>query len=87
MSFLSSLYSILYGFMKAYIKSFENQISGLFSWIGQQIEGYFLFWGNSFSSDGILIPSMIAVILGITMMGLFAVFFVFDGARSLIGGD
>lgn len=87
MSFLSSLYSILSGFMNSYIQSFESQMSGLFGWIGQQIAGYFYFWGNSFGPYGILIPSMLVAILGITMMGLFAIFFFFDGARALVGGE
>ena len=87
MSFLSSLYSILSGFMQTYIQSLESQLNGLFSWIGLQITGYFYFWGNSFGPYGILIPSILVAILGITMIGLFAVFSFFDGARALVGGD
>jgi hypothetical protein len=87
MSFLHSLFSILSGFLGSYLLSLERQVSNLSLWMGNQFATLFMVWGVSFQGYGIWIPGLFVLVIGISLMGLFAVFSFFDGAKDLVGGD
>jgi hypothetical protein len=87
MSFLQSLFSILSGFLGSYLHSLEAQVSNLSIWMGNQFASLFMVWGASFQGYGIWIPGLFVLVTGISLIGLFAVFTFFDGAKDLVGGD
>lgn len=86
MSFIHSLFSILGGFFQSYIQEFQNQIASVSQWLGYQIGGFFIYWGNSFRPYGIAIPVALTLSIGLAIMGVMGEFVVLDGADKVVGG-
>ena len=87
MSFTSDILTLIWGFFKASVKTLSADIASMLSFIGQHFEMLLYSWGYTIGRYGIFIPSLLVVIVGITIAGLFAVFEVLDTAKDLIGGD
>lgn len=85
-SFIHSLFSILGGFLQSFITQFQQQLSALMQYLGYQIGGFFVYWGNSVSGYGVLIPALIAISLGLSIMGVMGEFVLIDGANKVVGG-
>ena len=86
MSFLHSLASILGGFFQSYIQQFEQQLSGVTQWLGYQIGGFFVYWGNTFRPYGAAIPAVFIAALGLSIMGVMGEFVLLDGANKVVEG-
>ncbi len=86
MYFLKSLISILGGFFQSLLLQFEQQIANLFQFLGNQIGGYFLYWGQSFNAYGPLIPALFVGVVGISIGGSLAEFVLLDGMNKVVGG-
>lgn len=85
-SFIHSLFSILGGFLQSFITQFQQQLSALMQYLGYQIGGFFIYWGNSVSGYGILIPALLVVSVGLAIMGVMGEFVLIDGANKVVGG-
>jgi hypothetical protein len=85
-SFINSLFSILGGFLQSFITQFQQQLSALMQYLGYQIGGFFVYWGNSVSGYGILIPALLVVSVGLAIMGVMGEFVLIDGANKVVGG-
>jgi hypothetical protein len=85
-SFIHSLFSILGGFLQSFITQFQQQLSALMQYLGYQIGGFFIYWGNSVSGYGILIPALLVVSVGLAIMGVMGEFVLLDGANKVVGG-
>ena len=85
MSFLSSLLNVLMGFFHSVTSVFAADIQFEMGWIGSKISLLFYSWAASVSGYGMWIPSLLVVIVGITIAGLFAVFEFLDAAKDVVG--
>ena len=85
-SFINSLFSILGGFLQSFITQFQQQLSALMQYLGYQIGGFFVYWGNSVSGYGILIPALLVVSVGLAIMGVMGEFVLIDGANKVVEG-
>lgn len=86
MSFIHSLFSILGGFFQSYIQQFQNQIASVSQWLGYQIGGFFIYWGNSFRPYGIAIPVVMVLSIGLAIAGVLGEFVILDGTDKVVGG-
>ncbi len=87
MSFTSDILTLIWSFFKASMKALSVDIASVLSFTGRHFETLLYSWGYTIGRYGIFIPSLLAVIVGITIAGLFAVFEVLDTAKDLVGGD
>jgi len=85
MSFLSSLLNVLMGFFHSVTSAFAADIQFEMGWIGSKISLLFYSWAASVSGYGMWVPSLLVVIVGITIAGLFAVFEFMDAAKDVVG--
>ena len=85
MSFLSSLLNVLMGFFHSVTSVFAADIQYEMGWIGSKISLLFYSWAASVSGYGMWVPSLLVVIVGITIAGLFAVFEFMDAAKDVVG--
>ena len=85
MSFLSSLLNVLMGFFHSVTSVFAADIQFEMGWIGSKISLLFYSWAASVSGYGMWVPSLLVVIVGITIAGLFAVFEFMDAAKDVVG--
>ena len=85
MSFLSSLLNVLMGFFHSVTSAFAADIQFEMGWIGSKVSLLFYSWAASVSGYGMWIPSLLVVIVGITIAGLFAVFEFMDAAKDVVG--
>jgi hypothetical protein len=85
MSFLSSLLNVLMGFFHSVTSVFEADIQYEMGWIGSKISLLFYSWAASVSGYGMWVPSLLVIIVGITIAGLFAVFEFMDAAKDVVG--
>lgn len=87
MSFFSSIISIILSFFQALIGVSEVAMIVEMSIVGADISMVIYSWGASFQGLGILIPTLMVVSLGVTLVGMMIIFVFFDGARDLVGGS
>ena len=85
MSFLTSLLNVLMGFFHSVTSAFAADIQYEMGWIGSKISLLFYSWAASVSGYGMWVPSLLVVIVGITIAGLFAVFEFMDAAKDVVG--
>lgn len=85
MSFLSSLLNVMMGFFHSVTSAFAVDIQYEMGWIGSKISLLFYSWAASVSGYGMWVPSLLVVIVGITIAGLFAVFEFMDAAKDVVG--
>ena len=85
MSFLTSLLNVLMGFFHSVTSVFAADIQFEMGWIGSKISLLFYSWAASVSGYGMWVPSLLVVIVGITIAGLFAVFEFMDAAKDVVG--
>jgi len=85
MSFLSSLLNVLMGFFHSVTSAFAADIQFEMGWIGSKISLLFYSWAASVSGYGMWVPSLLVIIVGITIAGLFAVFEFMDAAKDVVG--
>ncbi|MHB1440003.1 MAG: hypothetical protein ACYCSO_05125 [Cuniculiplasma sp.] len=63
----------------------EADIQSLMNWTGSQISSFLLTWGNSFAGGGVLIPAIVTLVIGITLIGSYGVLTLIDGGKSMVG--
>ncbi len=85
MSFLSSLLNVMMGFFHSVTSAFAADIQYEMGWLGGKVSLLFYSWAASVSGYGMWIPSLLVVIVGITIAGLFAVFEFLDAAKDVVG--
>lgn len=87
MNFISSIIALILSFFQAIIGISESAFLVEMSIVGGDISLVIYTWGESFQGLGILIPTLMVISLGVTMIGLMVIFVFFDGARDLVGGS
>ena len=85
MSFASSLLSIILDFFKSFMGILGADIDTEMRWLGLNVSLLIYSWANSISGYGIIIPTLLVAVVGITIVGLLVVFMFFDSAKDLVG--
>lgn len=85
MSFASSLLSIILDFFKSFMGILGADIDTEMGWLGLNVSLLIYSWANSISGYGIIIPTLLVAVVGITIVGLLVVFMFFDSAKDLVG--
>ena len=87
MGFSTSILTLIWDFFKSFTNILVTDLAFELPFIGQQFALILYSWGYAISRYGIFAPSILVVVVGITIAGLFAVFVVLDAGKDLVGGD
>ena len=87
MGFSTSILTLIWDFFKSFTNILVTDLAFELTFIGQQNAMVLYSWGYAIGGYGIFAPSILVVVVGITIAGLFAVFVVLDAGKDLVGGD